>query len=77
VSRGVRAYAGSVGVIKTPMSGPEPYKAIATLHPIGRAGAISNIVDRSLDLERATFVTGETLHIDGGQAAGIESGPSG
>jgi NAD(P)-dependent dehydrogenase (short-subunit alcohol dehydrogenase family) len=75
VSR-VRVYAGSVGVIKTPMYGPEPYEAIATLHPIGRAGEISNIVDR-LDLERATFVTGETLHIDGGQAAGIESGPSG
>ena len=30
----------------------------------------SDVVDGILYLERATFVTGETLHIDGGQAAG-------
>ena len=33
-------------------------------------GEISDVVDGILYLERATFVTGETLHIDGGQAAG-------
>jgi hypothetical protein len=31
---------------------------------------ISDIVDGILSLERATFVTRETLHIDGGWAAG-------
>jgi NAD(P)-dependent dehydrogenase (short-subunit alcohol dehydrogenase family) len=69
-SRGVRVNAVSLGVIKTPMHDPESYEAIAALHPIGRAGEISDVVDGILYLERATFVTGETLHIDGGQAAG-------
>jgi NAD(P)-dependent dehydrogenase (short-subunit alcohol dehydrogenase family) len=69
-SRGVRVNAVSLGVIKTPMHGPESYEAIAALHPIGRAGEITDVVDGILYLERATFVTGETLHIDGGQAAG-------
>jgi NAD(P)-dependent dehydrogenase (short-subunit alcohol dehydrogenase family) len=69
-SRGIRANAVSLGVIKTPMHAPEAYDAIASLHPIGRAGEISDVVDGILYLERAPFVTGETLHIDGGQAAG-------
>jgi len=34
------------------------------------AGEISDVVDGVFYLERATFVTGEILHIDGGQAAG-------
>jgi NAD(P)-dependent dehydrogenase (short-subunit alcohol dehydrogenase family) len=41
-----------------------------TADPIGRIGQISDIVDGILYLEQATFVTGEILHIDGGQAAG-------
>jgi NAD(P)-dependent dehydrogenase (short-subunit alcohol dehydrogenase family) len=69
-SRGVRANAVSLGVIKTPTYGPESYEASAALHPIGRAGEISDVVDGVLYLERAPFVTGETLHIDGGQSAG-------
>jgi NAD(P)-dependent dehydrogenase (short-subunit alcohol dehydrogenase family) len=43
---------------------------MAVLHPLGRMGEISDVVDGILSLERATFVTGEVLHIDGGQAAG-------
>jgi NAD(P)-dependent dehydrogenase (short-subunit alcohol dehydrogenase family) len=69
-SRGIRVNAVSLGVIKTPMHSPESYGAMAALHPIGRAGEVSDVVDGILYLERATFVTGETLHIDGGQAAG-------
>jgi NAD(P)-dependent dehydrogenase (short-subunit alcohol dehydrogenase family) len=46
------------------------YQGLASLHPLGRLGEIDDIVDAILYLERATFVTGETLHIDGGQAAG-------
>ena len=33
-------------------------------------GEVSDVVDAILYLERATFVTGEILHVDGGQAAG-------
>jgi NAD(P)-dependent dehydrogenase (short-subunit alcohol dehydrogenase family) len=69
-ARGVRVNAVSLGVIKTPMHDPSEYDAIAARHPLGRAGEIADVVDGILYLERATFVTGETLHIDGGQAAG-------
>ena len=31
---------------------------------------MSDIVDAVLYLERASFVTGEILHVDGGQSAG-------
>jgi hypothetical protein len=47
---------------------PASYEGMAG--PVGRVGQISDVVDAILYLERATFVTGETLHIDGGQAAG-------
>ena len=43
---------------------------LAELHPLGRLGEIDDIDDGIVHLERATFVTGEILHIDGGQAAG-------
>jgi NAD(P)-dependent dehydrogenase (short-subunit alcohol dehydrogenase family) len=70
-SRGVRANAVSLGVIETPAHDPASYEALRGLHPLGRVGDVSDVVDGILYLERATFVTGETLHIDGGQAAGL------
>jgi NAD(P)-dependent dehydrogenase (short-subunit alcohol dehydrogenase family) len=33
-------------------------------------GDISEVVNAVLYLERASFVTGEILHLDGGQSAG-------
>ena len=38
--------------------------------PIGRAGQISDVVDGILFLEAAPYITGEILHVDGGQSAG-------
>jgi len=69
-SRGVRVNAVSPGVIETPLHDPASYEGLAALHPLGRVGEIGDIVDAILYLERATFVTGETVHVDGGQAAG-------
>jgi NAD(P)-dependent dehydrogenase (short-subunit alcohol dehydrogenase family) len=69
-SRGVRANAVSLGVIKTPENDPASYEGMAGLHPLGRLGEIGDVADGILYLEGATFVTGEVLHIDGGQAAG-------
>lgn len=69
-SSGVRFNAVAPGVIKTPIQDPASYEGMAELHPLGRLGEIGDIVDGILYLERATFVTGEILHIDGGQAAG-------
>jgi NAD(P)-dependent dehydrogenase (short-subunit alcohol dehydrogenase family) len=69
-SRGVRVNAVSLGVIKTQAHDPASYRGLEALHPLGRVGEVSDVVDAILYLERATFVTGETLHVDGGQAAG-------
>jgi NAD(P)-dependent dehydrogenase (short-subunit alcohol dehydrogenase family) len=69
-ARGVRVNAVSLGVIRTPMHDPASYEGMGTLHPLGRVGEISDVVDGVLYLERASFVTGEVLHIDGGQSAG-------
>jgi NAD(P)-dependent dehydrogenase (short-subunit alcohol dehydrogenase family) len=69
-SSGVRVNAVSLGVIKTPAHDPASYEGLASLHPLGRVGEVTDVVDAILYLERAPFVTGETLHVDGGQAAG-------
>jgi NAD(P)-dependent dehydrogenase (short-subunit alcohol dehydrogenase family) len=69
-SRGVRVNAVSLGVVKTPAHDAASYQQLEGLHPLGRVGDVSDVVDAILYLERATFVTGETLHVDGGQAAG-------
>lgn len=68
--RGVRVNAVSPGVIKTPMHAPETHGFLAALHPVGRMGEVADIVDAVLYLDAAGFVTGEILHVDGGQSAG-------
>jgi len=68
--RGIRVNAVSPGVIKTPMHAPETHAALGALHPVGHMGEINDIVDAILYLESAGFVTGEILHVDGGQSAG-------
>ena len=69
-SRGVRCNAVSLGVIQNPAFDPASYEGLAALHPLGRVGQISDVVEGILYLERASFVTGVVLHIDGGQSAG-------
>jgi NAD(P)-dependent dehydrogenase (short-subunit alcohol dehydrogenase family) len=38
--------------------------------PLHRLGTIDDVVSAVMYLERASFVTGEILHVDGGQSAG-------
>jgi NAD(P)-dependent dehydrogenase (short-subunit alcohol dehydrogenase family) len=68
--RGIRVNAVSPGIIKTPMHPVETHAALGALHPVGHMGEIKDIVDAVLYLEGAGFVTGEILHVDGGQSAG-------
>lgn len=68
--RGIRVNAVAPGIIRTPMHAPETLDALAGLHPIHRLGEIAEVVEAVLYLESAGFVTGETLHIDGGAHAG-------
>ncbi len=68
--RGIRVNAVSPGIIKTPMHATETHASLDRMHPIGRMGDITDIVQAVLYLESAPFVTGEILHVDGGQSAG-------
>jgi NAD(P)-dependent dehydrogenase (short-subunit alcohol dehydrogenase family) len=70
-SRGIRVNAVSPGIIQTPMHPPSSYADLGDeLPPIGRVGQVSDVVDAILYLESAPYVTGEILHVDGGQVAG-------
>jgi len=68
--RGIRVNAVAPGIIKTPMHDVATHEYLGNLHPVGRMGDIADIVGAVLYLESAGFVTGETLHVDGGQSAG-------
>jgi NAD(P)-dependent dehydrogenase (short-subunit alcohol dehydrogenase family) len=68
--RGIRVNAVSPGIIRTPMHPVETHEFLSKLHPVGRMGDPRDIVDAVLYLENALFVTGEILHVDGGQSAG-------
>jgi NAD(P)-dependent dehydrogenase (short-subunit alcohol dehydrogenase family) len=67
---GIRVNTVALGVIKTPMHKPETYEFLKGLHPVGRMGEVTEVVDAVLFLTDATFTTGEILHVDGGAHAG-------
>ena len=70
-SRGIRVNAVSPGVIQTPVHPLESYADLGTqLPPLGHVGQVADIVGAILFLESSPFVTGEILHVDGGQIAG-------
>jgi NAD(P)-dependent dehydrogenase (short-subunit alcohol dehydrogenase family) len=69
-ARGIRVNAVAPGIIRTLMHPAETHDALAEMHPVGRMGDISDIVEAIVYLETASFVTGEILHVDGGQSAG-------
>jgi NAD(P)-dependent dehydrogenase (short-subunit alcohol dehydrogenase family) len=68
--KGIRVNAVSPGIIKTPMHPENTHDFLAKLHPMQRLGEVQEIVDAVLYLDSAAFVTGEILHVDGGQHAG-------
>ena len=69
-TKGIRVNAVSPGIIKTPMHAPETHGFLDELHPMKHMGEVKDITDAVLYLESAPFVTGEILHVDGGQSAG-------
>jgi NAD(P)-dependent dehydrogenase (short-subunit alcohol dehydrogenase family) len=70
-SRGIRVNAVSPGIIQTPMHPAGSYDGLGDqLPPLGRVGQVSDVVDGILFLEASPYITGEILHIDGGQIAG-------
>src|SRR5258707_5434543 len=69
-TRCITVNAVAPGVIKTPMHPVETHAQLAELHPLGRMGEISDIVGAILYLESACFLTGESLHVEGGASGG-------
>jgi NAD(P)-dependent dehydrogenase (short-subunit alcohol dehydrogenase family) len=69
-SRGVRVNAVAPGVVRTEVYGPLRGEGASEADPGIDMVGIGDIVDGILYLERAPFVTGETLHIDRGRTAG-------
>ncbi|RYZ09776.1 MAG: SDR family oxidoreductase [Myxococcales bacterium] len=68
--RRIRVNTIAAGVIDTPMHAPEQHDALRHLSPTGRLGTAAEVADAVLFLERAGFVSGEILHVDGGAHAG-------
>lgn len=58
------------GVVRTPMHSRQMHVFLAGLQPMGRMAETQEIVDTVLYREKAAFVTGEILHVDGGWSAG-------
>ncbi|MFO0559397.1 MAG: SDR family oxidoreductase [Polyangiales bacterium] len=58
------------GIIDTPMHARENHPFLRTLSPASRVGTTDEMVDALLYLDRAEFVSGEVLHVDGGAHAG-------
>ena len=69
-ARGIRVNAVSPGFIKTPLNPPEIHDLMTAQVPMGWMGEVSDIAEAVTYLENAEYVTGEILHVDGGQVAG-------
>jgi NAD(P)-dependent dehydrogenase (short-subunit alcohol dehydrogenase family) len=70
-SRGIRVNAVSPGIIQTAIHAAGSYEDLGgPLPPLGHAGQVSDVVNGVLFLESSPYITGEILHIDGGQTAG-------
>jgi len=68
--QGIRVNAVAPGVTKTPMHPVEYHEMLGGFHPLGRMGEASEVASAIVFLDSAEFITGEILHVDGGQSAG-------
>ena len=68
--QGIRVNAVAPGITKTPMHAEEYHDMLGSFHPLGRMGEASEVANAVVFLDSAEFITGEILHVDGGQSAG-------
>ena len=68
--RGIRVQRRRTGRHPHPDAPTRDIRRARGLHPLGRIGEIDDVVDAIIYLENAPFVTGDILHVDGGQSAG-------
>ena len=70
-SCGIRVNAVFADIIRTPVQLAGRSEGLGSwVPPLGRAGQVSDVVDGVLFLESSPYITGEILHVDGGQRAG-------
>jgi NAD(P)-dependent dehydrogenase (short-subunit alcohol dehydrogenase family) len=70
-SRGIRVNAVSTGIIETPIHPDDSCEMLGgLLSPLRRAGQVADVVGAILFLESSPYITGEIVHVDGGQTAG-------
>jgi NAD(P)-dependent dehydrogenase (short-subunit alcohol dehydrogenase family) len=69
-AKSIRVNAVAPGIIRSPMHAQETHDALGAFSPLGRIGETSDIADAIVFLDSAPFITGEILHVDGGQSAG-------
>jgi NAD(P)-dependent dehydrogenase (short-subunit alcohol dehydrogenase family) len=69
-ARGIRVNAVAPGHVNTPAHPAETLDVLTKFHPLGRIPQVRDVVDAVLFLESAEFVSGEILHVDGGQIVG-------
>jgi NAD(P)-dependent dehydrogenase (short-subunit alcohol dehydrogenase family) len=70
-SCGIRVNAVFPGIIQSPVQLAGRSEGLGGwVPPLGRVGQVRDVVDGVLFLEFSLYITGEILHIDGGQAAG-------
>ena len=67
---GIRVNAVSLSIIQTPVHPADSYAGLGDLlPPLGWPGQVSDAVNGVLFLESSPYLTGEILHVDGGQIA--------
>jgi NAD(P)-dependent dehydrogenase (short-subunit alcohol dehydrogenase family) len=67
---GIRFNAVAPGVVDTPLHKDVPKESLTTRQPMKTITEVEDIVDAVLYLARASQVTGEIIHVDGGSHAG-------
>ena len=67
---GIRFNAVAPGAVDTPLHKDEFKETLRTFQPMGKVVQVSDVVEAVLYLAQAGQVTGEVLHVDGGEHAG-------
>ncbi|HXW17648.1 MAG TPA: SDR family oxidoreductase [Candidatus Acidoferrales bacterium] len=67
---GIRFNAVAPGVVDTWLHGNDPTEILESYQPMGKIVKVSDIVEAVLFLAGAGQITGEVLHVDGGEHAG-------
>jgi NAD(P)-dependent dehydrogenase (short-subunit alcohol dehydrogenase family) len=66
----VKVSAVAPGIIDTPLHGGDSPEVLKSMQPLGRIGAVKDVVDAVLYLTDADYVTGVVVPVDGGVTAG-------